>query len=128
MSVTLTVHEKPTYLHVIVMGQNSRENVERYLEELLKECRARNCFRVLLEERLEGPRLGTIDVFEIVSNGTEGIPRPLQAVAFVDVNAKGDLMEFAETVAFNRGFLMKVFTTVAAAEKWLRDCEPDTKR
>ena len=128
MTFTLTIHEKPTYLHIIVTGQNRRENVERYLEELLKECRARNCFRVLLEERLEGPRLGTVDVFEIVSNRTEGIPKPLEAVAFVDVNAQGDLMQFAETVAINRGFLMKVFNTVSDAEKWLQNGEPDTNR
>jgi len=40
-------------------------------------------------------------------------------VAYVDVNAKGKLMQFAEDVAFNRGMPVKVFATVDAAEKWL---------
>jgi hypothetical protein len=70
MTYELTIDQKPTYLHAIVTGRNSRENVARYLEEILQVCIARRCFRVLIEERLEGPRLGTLDVFKIVSEGS----------------------------------------------------------
>jgi hypothetical protein len=42
-----------------------------------------------------------------------------KAIAFVDVNRQGDLMEFAETVAVNRSFPLKVFATVDEAERWL---------
>jgi hypothetical protein len=35
------------------------------------------------------------------------------------VNAGGDLMKFAETVANNRGVPMTLFATVAEAEQWL---------
>ena len=62
MSYTLTIHQKPTYLHAIVTGLNSRETVQRYLQELRTECLARACFRLLLEEHLEGPRLGSMVV------------------------------------------------------------------
>ena len=52
----------------------------RYLlEEILQECIARRCFRVLIEERLEGPRLGTLDVFAIASGGSSPAIRMLQA-------------------------------------------------
>ena len=40
------------------------------MEEAIRECAARRCFRVLIEERLEGPRLGTIEVFGMVSKGS----------------------------------------------------------
>jgi len=53
---------------------------------------------------------------------TEGSARNLgkfQAVAYVDVNAEGDLMKFAETVASNRGLPMMVFATVPEAESWI---------
>ena len=70
MTYQLTFDQKPTYLHAIVTGRNSRENVARYLEEIHHECRSRRCFRVLIEERLEGPRLGTLEVFEIASEGS----------------------------------------------------------
>jgi hypothetical protein len=45
----------------------------------------------------------------------------LRAIAYVDVNADGDLMQFAETVAVNRMLPVAVFSNVADAEKWLLD-------
>jgi hypothetical protein len=119
MTYALTIDQKPTYLHAIVTGRNSKENVARYLEEIRHECIARRCFRVLIEERLEGPRLGTLDVFEIGSEGSSRALGTLKQIAYVDVNAQGDLMQFAETVAVNRALPVTVFSTVADAEKWL---------
>jgi hypothetical protein len=74
---------------------------------------------VLIEERLEGERLGTMTVFEIASEGVMRSGWDVKAMAYVDINAAGDLMRFAEDVAVNRGFPVKVFSTVEAAEKWL---------
>jgi hypothetical protein len=128
MTYRLTIAQNPTYLHVIVSGQNSRENVLRYLEETFRECIARNCFRVLIEERLDGPRLGTLDVFQIASEGSSKAGRIIKAIAYVDVNAQGGLMKFAETVAVNRMLPVVVFPTVADAEKWLlNDDRPEPR-
>jgi len=119
MTHTLTIHEKPTYLHAIVIGLNSRETVQWYLQEIRTECLARGCFRLLLEERLEGPRLGLLDVFKIASEGSPEVSGMFKAFAYVDVNAQGDLMQFAETVAVNRRLPLAVFSNVADAEQWL---------
>ena len=119
MSYTLTIHQKPTYLHAIVTGLNSRETVQRYLQELRTECKARGCFRLLLEEHLEGPRLGLMDVFTIASEGSTQVSGMFKAFAYVDANAQGDLMQFAETVAVNRRVPVAVFSNVQDAEKWL---------
>ena len=120
MSYELTIEPKPGYLHVIVTGENTRENVVRYMEEVLRECTLRQCFRVLIEERLEGPRLGTLDVFEMVSTGSTRFLRALKAMAYVDVHAHNqEMMQFAENVAVNRAFPVRVFPTVLAAERWL---------
>jgi hypothetical protein len=119
MTYKLTIDQKPGYLHAVVTGRNSRGNVVRYMEELIRECTARNFFRVLIEERLEGPRLGTLDVYEMVSDGSRRFRGMLEAMAYVDVNAQGDLMQFAENVAVNRQFPIAVFSTVADAEQWL---------
>jgi hypothetical protein len=121
MTYELTIDQKPTYLHAIVTGRNSRENVAHYLEAIRRECRARRCFRVLIEEHLDGPRLGTLEVFEIASEGSSRAFGMLEAIAYVDVNAEGDLMPFAETVAVNRTLPVTVFSTVAEAENWLVD-------
>lgn len=119
MTYKLTFDQKPAWLHAIATGQNSRENVVQYLEEILRECVTRNCSRVLIEERLEGPRLGMLDVFEIASEGATKNAGRLEAIAYVDVYAEGHLMRFAENVAVNRGLRVVVFPTVADAEKWL---------
>jgi hypothetical protein len=121
MAYKLTISRKNNYLHAIVTGRNSIENVKGYLEEILGECIARNCFRVLVEERLEGPRLGTMDVFMIVAEESGKARGTIKELAYVDINADGDLMQFAETVAVNRGMRVAVFPTVAEAERWLLD-------
>jgi hypothetical protein len=96
----------PSYLHFVVSGENSGENVSRYMQELLRECTERQCLRVLIEERLVGPRLGTLQGFSMVSSGSE-------------LNAEGDLMQFEETVAVNRAIPVRVFASVAAARGWV---------
>ncbi|MEX0734064.1 MAG: hypothetical protein WDZ66_04875 [Steroidobacteraceae bacterium] len=119
MSYQLNIIEKPTYLHAIVTGANTMENVLGYLQDVQRECEARQCFNVLIEENLVGRQLETWDVYQIAAEGSAKARGIFQSVAYVDVNAGGDLMKFAETVANNRGLPMSVFETVAEAEKWL---------
>jgi len=115
----LTITPQPGYLHAVVTGSNDAHTVARYLDELRRECIARQCYRLLIEERLEGPRLGTFPIYKVVSEGSERARGLMRAIAFVDLNAAGQLMEFAETVAVNRGIPLAVFATVAAARAWL---------
>ena len=58
-------------------------------------------------------------MFDLASQADLEVGRVVKAMAYVDVNAEGDLMQFAETVAVNRGFPVKMFATVADAEHWL---------
>lgn len=119
MSYALTIVERPGYLHFVVTGINSRETVERYLADIGRECAARGCKHILIEERLTGPRLDTTDVYLIASGQATAVARTLAAIAYVDVNAAGRLMQFAEDVAVNRAVPVKVFATVPEAERWL---------
>jgi hypothetical protein len=119
MSYKLTVTKKTTYLHVIVTGQLSEENVLRYFEEIHRECTARKCFRILIEENLDGPRLDVLKVLELISEESIKIIGLFRAIAYVDVNAVDNSMEFIENAAVNRRLPVKVFPTVVDAEKWL---------
>jgi len=119
MNYKVTFTQKPGFLHAIVTGQNTKENVQGYLQDVLRECMARQCPRVLIEERLEGPRLGPLDVFTIASQGSDRVEGKLKAIAYVDVNAEGSLMKFAENVAVNRWLRVALFPTISAAETWL---------
>ena len=116
MSYKLAFTQKPAYLHAVVTGTNSKENVASYLADIFAACTARQCFRVLIEERLEGPRLETMDVYDIAKGGRPG---RIEAIAYVDAHATGDLMRFAEDVAVNRGMPVRMFPTVAEARAWL---------
>jgi hypothetical protein len=119
MDYQLTVKQEAGYLHAIVTGTNDATTVARYLEELRRECLARQCFRLLIEERLEGPRLGTFPVYKVVTEGSERAHGLLRSIAYVDVHAQGPLMQFAETVAVNRGMPLAIFPSVEQARQWL---------
>ena len=119
MPYQIQITEKPTYLHAVVTGRNTIENVTGYLKDLLRECETKQCFNVLIEEKLEGRRLETWDVYQIASDNSTLARGFFRTIAYVDINAGGELMKFAETVANNRGVPMRVFATVAEAEAWL---------
>jgi len=125
MPYQISLEQKSDYLHISVSGDNSKENVLAYLAEVREECRQRDCFRVLIEERLEGPRLDVMEVFTIASEGSKRALGEYEAMAYVDVYA-GDLLGFTETVAVNRGMPVAVFSSVEDAKQWLRhqkDCD-----
>ncbi len=117
MSYKLDIVQKQNYLHFTVTGINNRENTASYLEEILRECKARNCSRVLIEERLDGHLLGVADVFEIISEIGPKALGAVKKIAYVDINMDSSSMRFAETVAVNRSLPVLVFPTVAEAEK-----------
>lgn len=119
MSYQLKFEQKPGYLQAIVTGQNTAENVRAYLNDLRGECIARGCYRVLIEEQLEGPRLKTLDLFEVIFKGSKQALGLYTAIAYVDLNSEGDLMKFARTAAVNRGLPVSIFSTVAEAEQCL---------
>ena len=59
------------------------------------------------------------NVYQIASDTTALACGAFRAIAYVDVNAGGDLMKFGETMANNRGIPMNLFKTVAEAQAWL---------
>src|ERR1700733_8580659 len=71
MAYQLTIQQEPHFLHVVVTGTNNAETVARYLDELRRECIARRCYRLLIEERLEGERLSTFPVYKVISEASE---------------------------------------------------------
>jgi len=119
MDFTLDVVQKRGYLHITVTGSNSPETVAAYLEQVVRKCIARQCHKVLIEERLDGPRLGFSEIAELAAESSKQAVGTIHALAYVDVNAKDDSMQFAELVARNRSAPVRVFGTVAEAEIWI---------
>ena len=118
MDYRIDYQQKDTYLHAIISGKNARDSVLAALAEITEECDRRQCFRILIEERLEGPRLQALDVFAIASEGSIRALGKFEAIAYVDIFG-GELMDFAENVAVNRGMPVAVFGDLAEAEHWI---------
>jgi len=121
MAHKLRSHIAPSHIHVVVTGDNTERDVLAYMDEVRQLCVQHSCWHVLIEESLSGPGLGITSVFDLASHGAQMAREQFRAIAYVDVNPSHDHdnMKFAETVAVNRGLRVRVFETVAAAERWL---------
>jgi hypothetical protein len=121
MSYQLTVEERPTYLYAKVVGQRTRENALRFLEEAYSACVKSGRSAALLEMQLSGPSLNTGSIYDIVTQrAADG--RKLRKIAYVQSVTDDPAMPyFAETVAMNRGVNVRLFQSVAAADEWLSD-------
>ena len=122
MNYSFISEQKDGYLHVRVGGPNDAATVRRYLMDLLAASVATGCPNVLVEENLEGSRLGMGEIFEIVTKASGAAKHEVHRIAYVDVNPEHNLksMKFAETVATNRGLTVSVFPSVEEAERWMQ--------
>ena len=120
MTHTLAVESKGSYLHCAVRGENGRETVLAYFHERKDACRARDCYRVLVEERLDGPRLPPQELLVLMAEVASWAGATFEALAYVDVHAATDtIARFAGRVV-EPGAAVGVFATVGEAERWLR--------
>ena len=122
MPYEFRVTSKKGYLHAVVVGENTLETVQRYLQQVVESCASTKCPNILVEENLEGAGLDLGDIFGVASEGSRSVWPVVQRIAYVDVNRRHDLrnMKFAETVAVNRSVNVRVFADVPAAENWLQ--------
>ena len=116
----LTVIEKPSYVHAVATGSRTAANVLRFLKDAHDACEKAGLPAVLIELRFHGTPLDTSDIFHVVSQRSAFGAR-LRRIAYVETGGSHDpaMARFAETVAVNRGVNVRLFETVAAAEKWL---------
>ena len=120
MSYRIQVVSSDRYLHLRVEGENSTETVAAYMAETAELCRELGHDSVLLEEHLTGPSLDPLEIYQVSAGAVPGFAS-LRRMAYVDTVAEHDagLMEFAETVAVNRGGHVQVFRTVEEARAWM---------
>ncbi|HEX4332799.1 MAG TPA: hypothetical protein VH040_11720 [Usitatibacter sp.] len=112
----LAVHE--SFLQATVFGEHTPENAMRFLREVYEACLANRKDSVLLDMRLDGPTIGTANIFGVVQERS-GEGRGLRRIAYVDAAREPEKAKFAETVARNRGVNVRLFATVEDAKKWL---------
>lgn len=120
MAYTLTITPKGSYLHAVVQGENGRETVLAYFEEIRQACVTRDCYRVLIEEHLTGPRFPLEELYQLAMELSTRAGPTYEVLAYVDVNAEGDTIRKVVSMVVDPGSATGVFATVAEAERWLR--------
>jgi hypothetical protein len=96
---SVTVTPKGSYLHCVVTGENGRETVLAYFAEIREQCRIRDRYRVLVEERLTGPRFSLEELFQVAAEAQAQAGATFEILAYVDIKS----LIFLET-----GFTMLV--------------------
>jgi hypothetical protein len=118
----LRIAPKKGCLHARITGENTPEVTRAYVVDLVAACRQAKCAAVLIEENLEGPRMGMGELYSIVHDLHAEFRSAIHVAAFVDVNPlRSDAnMRFVEDASVNRGADVAAFPTVAEAEAWLQ--------
>ncbi|HXY70825.1 MAG TPA: hypothetical protein VEH62_15390 [Gemmatimonadales bacterium] len=123
MAYDLRLEFRGDYLVASVSGDNTPQDVREYLAEIRAACETRGCSRVLVEENLSGPSLGTMDIYGIAEGAGRNAAGAITRIAYLDVNPEHATrdMEFAANVAANRGLNVRVFTDRREAAEWLSE-------
>lgn len=119
MSINYTFSNDEPILRVVASGMDDNlEQVMGYGMAVMAAAIQSGCSRVLCNELELEYKLGTFDTFESARLISENAPS-IARVAIV-CNAKNikDAL-FWETVASNRGLLVRVFRNIPEAEEWL---------
>ena len=121
MGYTLTLKAKGSFLHVMVTGENTPENLQKYLAEVYKSCSEGGFSAVLIEENLSGPSLLPVDVYKIITKASAQTSPIVNKIAFVDVDPThmSSIAALGEAVGRDRGANVRVFRTIEEAESWL---------
>jgi len=114
----LHFESRPGFMHITVAGVRSPETFAQYTAEIIGGCELKGCDRILIEDRLVGPRMSPLDYYSVLPTVSQRARSVIRAIALVDEQI-GDVGYFAETVAVNRGLNIGVFTTLKDAENWL---------
>jgi hypothetical protein len=121
MTYQFTIEREPGYLHAKVAGENSPDSVRRSFADVRRACETHACPNILVEEHLAGPSLHPLEIFRLVEEGSRDVWPVVHRFAYVDTNPEHNAarMQFAETVAVNRGVNIRRFDSVDDARAWL---------
>ncbi len=117
----LAIEARQGYLRASVRGPNTPETIRRYTSDIREACQRLQQRNVLLVVDLHGPSLSLLDVYKVVSSGSDEVAGLGLRVAYVDANPAHAVenMHLAEDVATTRGIPVRTFRDAAAAEAWL---------
>ncbi|MEQ1763810.1 MAG: hypothetical protein ABL984_11785 [Pyrinomonadaceae bacterium] len=115
---TLTIEDREGYLYALAGGERLTAQISAaYWSEIAGRCFESNIERILIEKDFaEG--VGPEEMLLMADH--LGNLLPGRRIAFVDRHQHDRINELGKKLARNRDVIMKLFNTVADAEKWLR--------
>ncbi len=116
------------YIRVLSDGEKSIDFARRLWSEVSALCKKHNCFKVLGVANTTLP-LGIMDAYDHGELFRQLDISSQYRIAWIEQNAEaGDSVRLVETVLYNRGVTVRLFSKVADAKRWLlRDEMPDDR-
>lgn len=113
--------DRGAYLYVHLTGTDSFAASLNYWNKIADKAKQIGTLRVLVHEALEG-QVSEAEMFDIMN---DVVPSGLGVrVAFFDENQEGaEINELGQLIAENRGAIIKIFGSLADAEKWIASGE-----
>ena len=116
----LAIETKGNYLFVRANGVRTRATVSAMAMEIFDAALANRMSKVLIDVRGLKGQLGILDSYLIVTEVFEKLRgKGLRRAAIVDEQISPVREWFLETVAYNRWFNFRVFTSAEEALEWL---------
>lgn len=123
MAYQLNIDKKEKYLLVEVSGEFLYSTDQEFFAELIESCFDNNRSNLLLDARNLKGDLSTFQRYNIALSVTNKIRKNFDKgiirIAVVGAEPLIDPDRFAETVATNRGLIIKVTTDIEEALNWL---------
>lgn len=121
MQCTVTYDKENDYMISSCEGVLNVEAMSEIARKIAETAKESGCKKLLNDLRKVTLEVDTMEIFKSPDTvQTEGIDRSWKRAVVVDEKYKGDF-HFFETVAVNRGHLLRVFTDYNAAVTWLKE-------
>jgi hypothetical protein len=121
VSIQYSLSGEGDTLRVVASGfDDSREEVEAYGFAIIRTCLELGYRRVLCDESELEYRLSTLDTYRAAVVMAENAPDVARVAIVPNPRFVSDA-HFWEDVAANRGLIVRIFRTLADAQRWLAD-------
>ena len=120
MSYTLTISQEADHLYIKATGNRTRESVIGLARECVAACKQHQRTQFLLDLQEMPGQLSSVDAYEFLHKTVHplGLGLGLRG-AILDLQSNTHRLAFFETVAFNTGINLRVFTSPSKALDWL---------
>jgi hypothetical protein len=121
MHCTVTYDKENDYVVASCEGVLNIEAMSEIARKIVEKAKEHGCKKLLNDLRKVKLEVDTMEIFKSPDTLQEqGIDRNMMRAVVVDEKHEGDF-HFFETVAVNRGHLMRVFTDYNSAITWLKN-------